>query len=88
MLRLGSTKTMSTLSLLNTGVGFVMTSSRAPLTSIGIIITNVYTSNLKIRYTKLRDLLNIFDPLYEKPLKQSTVDKEIDDKEAQEKKDV
>ena len=43
---------------------------------------------MKIRYTKLRDWTNIITLLYEKTLKQSMVDKKIDEKEAQELKKI
>ena len=39
-------------------------------------------STLKIRFTKIRDWINIITLLYEKTLKQSMVDKKIDEKEA------
>ena len=43
---------------------------------------------MKIRYTKLRDWINVITLLYEKTLKQSMVDKKIDEKEAQELKKI
>ena len=73
--------------MINPGAGIIISSSTALLTSIAILITNEYTSNLKIRYTKLRDRINVINVitlLYEKSLKSSLVDKKIDEKEARE----
>ena len=58
------------------------------LTSIAILITNEYISKLKIRYTKLRDWINVFTLLYEKTLKESMIDKKIDQKEAEQLKQI
>ena len=58
------------------------------LTSLAILITNEYISKLKIRYTKLKDWINVITLLYEKSLKQSMVDKKIDEKEAHELKKI
>ena len=50
---------------------------------------NKYISKLKIRYTKLMDWIIVITLLYEKTLKQSMVEKKIDEKEALElKKDL
>ena len=78
----------STIGLINPGVGIIISSSTALLNSIAILITNEYISKLKIRYTKLRDWINVITLLYEKTLKTSMVDKKIDEKEAQELKNV
>ena len=78
----------STMGLINPGAGIVISSSTALLTSIAILITNEYFSKLKIRYTKLRDWINVITLLYEKTLKQSMVNKKIDEKEAQELKKI
>ena len=78
----------STMGLISPGAGIVISSSTALLTSIAILITNEYISKLKIRYTKLPDWINVITLLYEKPLKQSMVDKKIDEKEAQELKKI
>ena len=59
----------SRMGLINPGAGFIISSSTALLTSIAISITNEYISKLKIRYTKLRDWINVFTLLYEKTLK-------------------
>ena len=85
---IGSASTVgsSSMALINPGVGIFISSSTALLTSIAILITNEYISKLKIRYTKLRDWINVITLLYEKTLKQSMVDKKIDEKEALELK--
>ena len=74
------------MALINPGAGIVISSSTALLTSIAILITNEYVSKLKIRYTTLRDWIIVITLLYGKTLKQSMVDKKIDEKEAQELK--
>ena len=84
----GSAISTSTMSLINPDIGIVFTSSTALLTGIAILITNECISKLKIRYTKLRDWINDIDLLFEKILKQSMLDKEIDEKEAQELKKI
>ena len=63
--------TASTVSLINPSFGIVLTSSRALLSSIAILITNEYISKVKIRFTKLRDWNNVITLLSEKTLKQS-----------------
>ena len=55
----GSAVGTSTMGLISPGVGIVFSSSTALLTSIAILITNEYISKLKIRYTKLRDWINV-----------------------------
>ena len=84
----GSAVGSSTMGLINSGAGIITSSSTALLTSIAILITNEYISKLKIRYTKLRDWINVITLLYEKTLKQSMVDKKIHEKEAQELKKI
>ena len=84
----GSAITSSTFSLINPSIGIPIASCSALLTSIAILITNEYISKLKIRYTKLRDWINFITILYEKTLKQSMIDKKIDEKEAQELKKI
>ena len=78
----------STMGLINPGAGIVLSSSTALLTSIAILITNKYNSKLKIRYTELRERINVITLLYEKTLKQSMVDKKTDEKEARELKKI
>ena len=82
----GSAVGSSTMGLINPSVGIVISSSTALLTSIAILITNEYISKMKIRYTKLKDWINVITLLYEKTLKQSMIDKKIDEKEALELK--
>ena len=84
----GSAVGSSTMGLINPGAGIIISSSTALLTSIAILITKEYISKLKIRYTKLRDWINVITLLYEKTSKQSMVDKKIDEKEAQELKKI
>ena len=84
----GSTISTSTLGLINPGGGITISSSTALLTSIAILITNEYISKIKIRFTKLGDWINVLILLFEKFLKQSMVDKRIDEKEAQELKKI
>ena len=51
----GSAISTSTMSLTYRSIGAALTSSKALLTSFGIIITGEHTSNLKTRYTQVRD---------------------------------
>ena len=74
------------MALINPGAGIVISSSTALLTSIAILITNEFISKLKVRYTKLRDWINIITLLYEKTLRESMIDKKIDQKEAEQLK--
>ena len=76
----GSAIGSSTMGLINPGAGIIISSSTALLTSIAILITNEYISKLKKGYTKLRDWINVITLLYKKTLKQSMVDKKIDEK--------
>ena len=79
----GSAVVSSAMALINASASIVLSSSTALLTSIAILITNEYLNKLKIRYTKLRDWINVITLLYEKTLKQSMIDKKIDEKEAE-----
>ena len=88
MIGSGSAIGSSTMGLINPGTGIIISSSTALLTSIAILITNEYISKLKIRYFKLRDWINVITLLYEKFLKQSMIDKKIDEKEANELKQI
>ena len=88
MIGSGSAISSSTLWSINPGAGIINSSSTALLNSSDILITNEYISKLKKRYTKLRDWINVITLLYEKTLKQSMVDKKIDEKEAQELKKI
>ena len=76
------------MSMINPGAGIIISSSTALLTSIAILITNEYISKLKIRYTKLRDWINIITLLIEKTLKESMIDKVINQKEADQLKQI
>ena len=84
----GSAIGSSAMRLINPGAGIIISSSTALLTSIAILITNEYISKLKIRYTKLRDWINVITLLYEKTLKESMIDKKIDEKEANQLKQI
>ena len=66
MLGSGSAIGTSTRSLLNPSIGIVLTSPSALKTLKAILITNEYISKLKIRYTKLRDWINVITMLYQK----------------------
>ena len=61
--------------LINPSIGIVLTRFSALLTSIAILITNENNSNLKLRYTKLRDYIKFNTILYDKTLNQSMIDK-------------
>ena len=84
----GSAIGSSAISIISPGPAIVISSSAALLTSIAILITNEYISKLKIRYTKLRDWINVINLLYEKTLKESMIDKKIDEKEANQLKQI
>ena len=84
----GSAVGSSSMALINPSAGIVISSTTALLTSIAILITNEYISKLKIRYTKLRDWINVITLLYEKTLKESMIDKKIDQKEADQLKQI
>ena len=83
-----STISFSTMGLINPGASNFISSSSALLSSIAILIANEYISKLKIRYTKLRDWVNVITLIYEKILKASMVDKKIDAKEREELKKI
>ena len=84
----GSAITSSTFSLINPSIGIPIASCSALLTSIAILITNEYIIKLKKRYTKLRYWINVITLLYEKTLKESMIDKKIDQKEAEQLKQI
>ena len=84
----GSAVGSSSMALINPGAGIIISSSTALLTSIAILITNEYISKLEIRYTKLTDWINVITLLYEKTLKESMIDKKIDQKEAEQLKQI
>ena len=58
------------------------------LSSISTLIRNEYFTRIKIRYTKLRDWINVATVLYEQTLKESMIDKKIDEKEAEKLKSI
>ena len=74
--------------MINPGAGIIVSSSTALLTSIAILIPKEFISKLKIRYTKLRDWINVITLLYEKTLKESMIDKKVDQKEANQLKQI
>ena len=76
----GSAITTSTMSLVNPSIGIVSTSSTALLKSIAISKTDEFINKFKIRYTKLRDWVNVINLLHGKTLKQSMIDEKIDEK--------
>ena len=55
-----STFSSSTMGSINPGASIIVSSSTALLTSFAVLITKEHVSNLKIRYTKLRDWVNDF----------------------------
>ena len=84
----GSAIGSSTMGFINPSIGIIATSSSAFLTSIAILITNEYISKLKIRYTKIKDWINVTTLLYEKTLKESMIDKKFDPKESDQLKQI
>ena len=84
----GSAVGSSSMALINPGAGIIISSSTALLTSIAILITNQNISKLKIRCTKLRNWINVITLLYEKTLKSSMVHEKIDQKQAEELKNI
>ena len=84
----GSAIGSSAMSLINPGAGIIISSCTALLTSLAILITNEYTSKLIIRYTRLRNWIIVITLLYEKTLKQSMIDKKIDEKESEQLKQI
>ena len=88
MIGSGSAIGSSTMGLINPGAGLIISSSTALLTIIAILITIENILKLKMRYTKLRDWINVITLLYEKTLKTSVVDKNIDEKGAEELKKI
>ena len=70
-LSVGSGLTISGLAL----VGIMCASNISFLSSISTLSTSEYFSKLRIRYTKLRDWINVITLLDEKTFKQSMIDK-------------
>ena len=82
MISPGSAIGSSTMGLSSPGAGNNISSSTALLTSIAILVTSDYISKIKIRYTNLGDWIKTITLVYEKALKQTMIDKKIDEKEA------
>ena len=74
-----STVGSSNFGLINPGAGIIISSSTL-ITSIALLITNDFISKYKIRHTKLGDWIIVLTLLFEKTLKQSMIDKKIDEK--------
>ena len=83
-----STINSSTVGLINPGASIIISKSTAFLTSFAISITNEHFSKLKLRYTKLRDCINVITLLNEKTMKESMIDEKIDQKEAEQLKQI
>ena len=86
MIASASTLSSITLARLNPSVGNIISNSTALLKSIAILVTNENIPDLKIRYTKLQNRNLAITLLCEKTLKQSMIDKNIDEKETLELK--
>ena len=84
----GSAVASSSVVLINPGAGFIISSSTILLTSFSVLITSEHISILKIRYTKLHDWIDVITMLYEKTLKESMIDKKIDQIEAEQLKQI
>ena len=78
----GSAIGCSTMGLINPGAGIIISSSTALLINVAILITNEYFSKLKIQ-KKLGAWINLFTIVNEKNLKESMIDKKIDQKESE-----
>ena len=74
---LGATIASSILSLLNPSVGVIISTRTALITSVAFIITIGYISKLKIRFTKLRDWINVISLVFEQTLKQWLIDRKL-----------
>ena len=76
----------TSLSILNLGVGIVISSSSARLTSIAILITNEFITKLKIGYGKLRNCINVITLLSDKTVKKLMVVKKLMEKKLMNKR--
>ena len=85
---IGSAIDTSTKSSTNPSIGIVTTSSTTLLASIAFLVKNEYIKKLKIRYTNIRDWINVNTLLYEQTLKESMIDKKIEEKEVQQLKQI
>ena len=81
-----STVGSSTMGFINPGAGINISNCTTLLISVAILTTNEFVSKLKIRYTTLRDWINVITLPYGKNLKTSMIDKKINEKEAEELK--
>ena len=84
LIGVGGLNVGSGLTISGTAPARMVTAGGTPfLSSISTLITNEYFSKLKIRYIKLKDWINVTTLLYEKVLKESMIDKRIDEKEVE-----
>ena len=74
--------------MLNPSVAIIATSTTASFTSITILTTNEDFSKQKLRYNKRRELIKVISLFHEKSLKQTMVEIENNDQEAQEFKKI
>ena len=79
---------LSTVAMLNPSVDTSATSSTALITSITIFTTNECISNLKRRYAKLGECINVITLLSEKTKKKMMIDKKLINKKAIELKKI
>ena len=66
---------------LGSSLGFPSAAAASYIASVAGLITNEYCSKLEMRYTKLRDWIEVTTLLYEKTLNKSLIDTKIDEKE-------
>ena len=81
-----STLVSSTLSFVNVGIGTPIASCSFLITSVKILIESEVMSNYKIRINNLGDWINVFNLRKGKTLKQSVIDRTLEQKEADEEK--
>ena len=70
-----STGSALSITGVGTAVGIPIASSTAFMVSVATLITNEYFSKMKIRYTKLKDHINMMTLRYERILSKSMIDK-------------
>ena len=78
-----STIVSSTLSIVTPSLGIHRASRSALITLIAILITKEDISELKNRYSKVREWINVISLLYQKTSKQSMIDEKIDENSIQ-----
>ena len=83
--KLSSTEVLPSFSTVNPNFDIVIAKSFA---LIVILLTIENTSKLKIWYAKIGDWINVISFLYGKTLKQSTLEKKLDDNRAEEYKKI